>query len=783
MRPASLALATLILGLALGGAAGFLIAAGQPGEVAAAASMVAVEPADLDSAASEARGVAKEAELVRPRGRTLEASTSDGWDADRQARSIEAVASSAGSAVAARVAAETSVTVDPTWTGVITGEVVDEAGQPVAGATVITRGVQSWYDGRVSAKTTEKVGRAYPGRRPLEEQLIERAKAIEEARLTLPQTVTDEAGQFTLSSLEHGTHSISAYAEGFVFESSTIRTGERGRVMGNPVGVFELDVRLPDGSEPASAVVFTLASDGDEKDPVKWEPGSPEVRLKSQRPRVRVMSGEIRAFEYGKHAAEFVSAPFSLDAAADEGTPREVELRQLTQLQIEVRDESLALPHVDPWVKLVRTDGAGSSEPLEVERRRSGPFIAADLAVGSYEIQVGRGTPEAESTTEVDVVAGLNRAEVVLGDMDGSGFVVLKCSDLEGRPVRDVEFRYSTKTGSRSHSGGLWGLEERPGGEYWVGWKKLLRNGGSREDAQVTITATSGTFGSQVQELDENGRAEFVFIAPCELTVSVANPPAGKLRVRAILKQEGAESERHYSRNQSGTAVVAGDGLASVGKVQPGNYRIIAEVQQSDWRFSPPVAELEVKLGSGEQTVQLVCVEMHELVVLTPDASEGTNFSLQRISDEDGGQMEHVGHKQVDGSGNVVFPGLPPGSYMLMSWNDEGTKQMEIEVPTGDVLFEAMEVNGYVITEVKAGKAGERAGLRVGDVLVGAGDRQVSGDAMFFNRLWIELSEKVTALRVLRGGREISVEMEKLSNGNNAWAEFGVSWRPTSRGR
>ena len=53
---------------------------------------------------------------------------------------------------------------------------------------------------------------------------------------------------------------------------------------------------------------------------------------------------------------------------------------------------------------------------------------------------------------------------------------------------------------------------------------------------------------------------------------------------------------------------------------------------------------------------------------------------------------------------------------------------------------------------------------------------------MFFNRLWIEMSEGPTEITVLRNGREILLTVEELGSGANAWAEFGVNWRPTSVG-
>jgi hypothetical protein len=781
MRNGSLAIITLLLGLIVGGAAGFLFGSTQPGQVTAAAPVLQVQTAGVDARLESGPSVGVGSELAAPAKRSAP-SAAGGFDPDAQAAAIDATASRQSASVAARVQAEVMATADPSWNGVITGEVVNDLGEPMAGATVITRGIQSWYDGRVSVGSTEKLGRAYQGRRPLEEQLLETAKKIEKARLTLPETLTDEAGRFALESLEPGTHSIAAYAEGFTFATARAATGGAVRLLGSKVGAFELDIRLPDGSAPDEAVVFVLEADGSEKAAARWKKDQPVVRLKTPRAQVRIMSGEVYAYEYSKHAGEFVSDPFSLDLQVDADTAKAVELRPMTQLRVAVRDESSALPHVDPWVKVRSTDGEASAEPVKLERRRGKLFIAVDLQVGAYEVQVGRGSETPESTTEVEVAAGMNETEVVLGEIDGSSFIVITCRDDAGQPVTDAKLSYQAKSGQSTRNGSIYNPETRSAGEYWVGWSKVLQNALPNDETSVLITAATGTFGSQSKKVDADGRVDFVFAAPCELTVEVMNAPTGKIQVVAQ-RIEDESSEGNPNLQTSPKASMDTSGRALVGKCQPGRYKVLARVQQSQWQFSDAVAEQEVTLSAGETTLRLMCSELHELVVLAPDLEPGANLNLQRIDSDSESGMSHAGHKEVDASGRVVFPGLTAGDYLLMSWGSGESQQMEITLPCGEVTFEPMEINGFMVTSVTPDKAAARAGLQVGDVVIGSGERRAKGDSMFFNRLWLEMGDGPTEVTVLRGGREVQLEIEELAGGTNTWSELGMNLRPTSEGR
>lgn len=780
MRSTSLALLTLVLGLLLGAGFGFLLGSG--GSVEASGRSEGVIPLLQPEVDSNGLGASPPTDPDLGEVGALPR-IEFGEDQERQPGELspgelaraESAAASALSRVSATPAGEESE-----WTGVITGTVVDEVGAPVPGATVVSNGAQSWYSAEVTANSTDSVGRAFPGIKALEEELDSYAESRVKNRKRVRTAVTDAAGAFTLEGLESGTHPLRGYLEGHVISQVNVTTGSAGQLIANRVGAFEFDVRLPDGSQPDEAVVMVLDDRDREEAAGKWSREEPVVRFSNTRIRCRVIAGEPRKVDWKTVAAEYSSSMMTLDLDADGSGPHVVELALETQLRVTVVDESSIVPRVEPWVKVQSTADEGeSSTPLK--RYQSGPFIAASLEPGSYELTIGRGKSAPEVTMAIEIGAGLNEQEVTLGDVDYEGFIVVSCKGSDGVPLTSVEFSYtSTNENGSSRSGGMQTIPRAPG-EYLVDRSQFDGPGANTQNVKtLEVTAKSSVMGQITQRFDPSGSAiDFVFEEPGDVAVQVTGNLTGDLYVKLVpVKEEGEDSTNlgwGYHRRARGNGKVDRNGLAQLGLTQPGKYDLELTAQENEWGQHPAIASLQVTVQPGKNQLSIAAPVLAELSVHAPDIEVGASFHLQLKSS--GGRRSFSGaQKTLDDEHRVLFEGLAHGDYILYVWG-ETQGQMELTVPCGEILFVADEVKAYEVVSVVKDKLAAKAGLAEGDLILAVNGHQVEGTA-FMNRLWVELADGPATLQVQRGGREVQIELEEMGGSANPWSAFGANLTP-----
>ncbi|QDV08207.1 hypothetical protein Poly30_37430 [Planctomycetes bacterium Poly30] len=773
MRHSSLAIVMLVLGLLLGAGGGYLLGLGgtaSASERSESAPGVLLGP-DSDSSSAVVPGnsevdMGSVGALPVLAPRPSQGDDESGLTAAEASRASRAAASGLGRVAAAEPEDE------PEGTAVITGTVVDELGVPLAGVTVVSYGTQSYYNAKLTAGTTENVGRGFPGIKALEEELGDYAENRVKSRKKTRLAVTDEAGAFTLDGLEEGTHPIQGFLEGHVFESVPAETGSVMQLISKRVGAFEFDVRLPDGTQPAEAIVMATDSDDRERAVGTWTPAEPTIRFTSTRIRCRVLSGEPAKVDWREVAAEFRSPLATLDLGVDGAGPHTLQLSQETQLRVQVIDESSILPRIDPWVSVRRLDVDGD-EAKKLKRYRSGPFILTGLEPGLYEVTAGRGKSAPEATENVEVGAGLNETSITLGDVDPTRFLVVRCTAADGSPVTSIDFEYRADRKQGGSSSGDADASPKSPGVYWIDQAEL---GGSdlklEELEMLSLTAKSAVMGQLTQEVDPGGGPiEFVFAQPGEVTVEVTGSLSGQLYVGLVPALKEDDDPNRWWQRRSKAVKTESDGTAQVGMVQPGNYEVELSKRTNEWNVTPAIATLSVTVKVGENRFSIHAPELTELVIHAPDMEVGAHFQLHRLGAEDR-NPSYFGNDELDEDHRVQFEGLAPGRYMVNVWG-ETQAQMEITVPCGEVLFVADVVNGFEVTQVTDGKVADRAGLRKGDVILAVNEHQVDGNG-FLNRFWVELSEGPSTIQVLRGGREIQIELEKLAPSANPWGAFGA---------
>ncbi len=730
MRHSSTAIFTLIAGLLLGGGLGCFL--GQSGSVQASGGgrAATLEVGPDRAAQSPASAPADAADLGSVGALPSVESTDSGQGSERGLTAAEDARASRAAATALGRVSAALPDEDSTWTGVLHGTVADDLGAPLAGVTVMSRGPASWYSATVTASSTEKVGRAFPGIKALEEELEVYAKGRVKGRKKTRMAVTDAAGGFTLEGLEPGTHSISGYLEEYVVKGENIETGATGKLVARRVGAFELDVRLPDGSQPAEAIVMATDEEDDEEVAGRWTPEEPVIRFASVKVRCRVLAGEPRKIDWRAIAAEFQSPLATLDLAADGQGPHVIQLHQETQVRVTVIDESDAVPRMAAWVR----------------------------------------------------VKGVNELVLTLGEVDPSRFIQVRCTGPGGVPVTAVDFRYQSVTGNgSSSSGGASAILKGPG-EFWIDESEV---GGQQDEAvavtALTLTAKTALYGSIKQDLDLSARlVEFQFEEPGDVTVEVTGSRTSSLRV-SLSPVKDPDEEEQWWRQRGQVKAVDGEGVASMGLLQPGDYELKLTAGANDGFNSPSIASQTVNVRPGKVILSIAAPSLSEVVVHVPEGKAGTQVGLQKRNE---GQVAagYFGSVPLDDQLRARFEGLAPGTYVVQLWGGETQGQMEITVPCGEVVFTAQKINGFEVTQVTAGKMADEAGPKKGDIILAVNEHQVEGNG-FLNRFWVELGEGPSTVLISRGGGELNVELPKLEDSVNTWGAFGAYMTPSAVAR
>ncbi len=765
MRSSISALLLLLIGVVAGIGLGFVLGSGATPALAAdpATSSIARSPSGaLPPAQRSDDGVSLA--LAGPRSALLTgAASADLTDVEV----AHASATAARSVAAVKVVGESAS--DAGGDGVIIGHVLDAQGAPLPGADVVVERSGSPRRAFVDGASTDGIGRAWSGQGTLGDEVDEFAKERMTSRRGVVAVKTDAAGAFRLEGLVPGQHRLRAYAEGYVLDSENVQTGDSVRFVARPVGEFHLAVRLPDGSEPARAVVLTIDDDGDETS-YAWTPAEPVIRLSRRTRKLRALGGTVERARSDRFAARLASEERRVDLDRDGPGPHVFDLAPASVLRVLVTDESEVRPRISPWVKL---KDLASDETKSLSCYADGPFLLADPKPGTYELTAGRGQVEAEWTESVEIVGGVNEVAVTLGDVDLAQYLVVHCSDDAGRPVLDARFRYSVKSEDGSSSGGMRHTSPSPG-EYWLARSRFRPEDGAVAATETKVTVQSGEHGKLERKIDpDQGELHVVFEPQCELRVAVTGHGDRSLRV-VVEPRSDADSNRGW-RSYSNAKAIDADGTADMGTLQPGPVRVLLMRGEGQHVWGLPVAELDVTLPSGPHSVTLVAPEMYDLVVHAPGCKKGDHFNLQLQSLDGEGQW--IGGTELDESLRARFEGLAAGSYVLNAWGSE-QGQMEVTVPSGEITFEPIAINAVRVSGLKEGKAFARAGFRNGDVITHVGEHAIAG-AQYFNRISLALVDGDVTFEVLRSGKVVQVVVSKIPTALDVWEALGCQLHPT----
>lgn len=299
--------------------------------------------------------------------------------------------------------------------------------------------------------------------------------------------------------------------------------------------------------------------------------------------------------------------------------------------------------------------------------------------------------------------------------------LVVRCVDETGAPVPDALLHHYAHhpSGGRSRYGPVdWGSD----GEHTL-QKSDLHSAYDSIDG-LTLTVISAARGRATREVAPTvDRVEIVLQPPCTVTFDVTDAPRD-LRLHAFadpVPGEGAPVRRH-GLSAVESALVEEEGRATLGPLQPGEYDVGLQVTRPGDIFERDVfVRQRVTLDGGPRTIRLSAPRVHGVELFVPGANAGSRVILQREGDL---RAPFERDARLDADLRARFADVPEGRFRVSAWPAEGFGEMLVTVPPARVVFTPSEVTGLRVTRVFPGMSADRAGLRVGDVLVGTLDER-----------------------------------------------------------
>ena len=640
------------------------------------------------------------------------------------------------------------------------GNILTLDGQPLGGVVLVARDASRKP---ASVEDTRAVGTGVPDDDSLDATLRKAAESWGRAREGRQRTESRPDGSYGFEGLVAGTYRVKAYKVGWSIEAiagETALTGETLNFLAQPYHEVELDVRLPDGSQPSEALII-LSGEGSGMQP--WTPAAPRIKTSKRRVTVDVRSGMLDHPSNKGLSSRYGAEGVFLDVT-DTQTSHEVQL-----------EERLALVGrlFDPWnpgsnerVRLLRIPVGQSYEDKKLAesdnafRTRDGRFGFFDLDPGSYAVGV-RGTGETVRVYElVDISEGLVEVDLHLQEPEAADHIVARCLAPDGVPLDSIQFRAVTRTGERERSNTL-SAKRAPDGSWWLPWAgfqpKVEDWAG---DTRAVVIAESREYG-QCEVPVSQGESEllFSFPDPCKLCVRIAgyvgHPHSEGLGIRVV---QAGENGRTLASSGSGRRGRGGSRLDSTGEVTfhalpPGSFEVLLTYSMQ-WSQAT-LSTTPVQLSGGLETLELASVPLHELRVHAPNSKGGEGLW---VSPKEGGSFGM--YKELGEDQRATFDGVPAGAYSLTL---NGSQAIEVTVPCGEVTYDPPKHDCLRVAISDDQGLLYLAGFRVGDEVIGFdGTLLVNAENLW--GYWTALGKGEVSFSVVRGGSTQTIRLGPISN-------------------
>jgi hypothetical protein len=292
-----------------------------------------------------------------------------------------------------------------------------------------------------------------------------------------------------------GEYIVDVFEPGYALSVAELFEDEDGlafEVYTTPGPTIELDVRLPDGSQPSHALLTFVPRDwsdswlpgprrgrralrdifqtarSDHREFFLWTPGDPrtglEVGSDGTVTDLIVVAEPYGDSPYDALAPTRYHSDFVVRYESSAASPIRVQLHEAAHVSIEVERPAAVALEVEPWVLALRLDGISGNDAAELladpniswprelfDRpgfdsiwrstwiRRGTPFEERFVLSGRWRFAAGWGDEPASTFQEVDIAPGLNSVSLTLGPPATEGFVPVRFVAEGGSTPRDVE--------------------------------------------------------------------------------------------------------------------------------------------------------------------------------------------------------------------------------------------------------------------------------------------------------------------------------------------------------
>jgi len=621
--------------------------------------------------------------------------------------------SSIDASLLSQAIAEVAVVAEFNRDGTITGEVMTNTGEPVAGVEVTATPGQR--PNREEVSDVESKVRSY----------IRDLRWLERTRST---AVTDSDGRYQLVVDSDGQYRLDAKKRGFEIRASVFREIQPGDVVDfltKAVVELEVTILLPDGSEPERAqltVRYGNSSRGE-----RW---SQSGRLIQVEPGIISVSATHGSGERGSVEDLDVEAGSGAISITIQLTARGAIRGKVRSSPGEVIDTST--------VYLVPADVISQPTPeqlLESERVDTvypgREFTFSDLDPGGYWIGVARGHRQERALPAIEYVeveSEVVEVQLVIPSLQRDEGVLVYAYSPQGALLNDagVSFAISSERSSSSGMGTKTRLKD--GGVLLSPDEELKERLKGDGKFKKFVTVRHQSFGTeQVAIAGVQGQlVEVHFQAPAQLTLILPDYVGGDLERRLrVAIQRNVESEdlngRRALANWEGSKKPDLKGEVRFGPMKPGAYdMMLTYVDAGPNSYSQDELLREtIQLAPGQNDIRRMLPQVYSLQVDFPEGIEGGSLQIQRVG------QDATRHEQFEGSSKVV-EGLVAGEYTLTAWggNLPPSAVMRVTVPCAPIVYDPPPVNALAVTITDpAGKLAE-AGFIDGDVI-----RKINGQA------------------------------------------------------
>lgn len=650
-------------------------------------------------------------------------------------------------------------------TGRITGRVFRASGEGLPGVVV-----------RASAKP-EQQKRTRPGAPPpiksLEQEVQELVQRRARADALDVETVTNARGEFALDGIGDGTYRVAAYREGYELRASDWRTagdagaGEHVTFHASRRLGLDVTVQLPDGSEPARAVIHVRRDTRTEER--AWKPGERRIVLPP---------GDHSLWAVAGDDGEYASSELHVKITEDDDSAGTILLELSGRNGVVgkvIRGPEEELNRMLPVRLLLYST---ETEPSKARLIRDGRVTHAlteysfhDLAPGRYLIGTGRDWNTIDVTTTVVIGETVERADLRLPDPEDAESHILFAYAPDDTPLTDLHALLSIEfSDGASHSTQVH-LSRRAAGGKWLPLASHIEGARAKRtpsssDCTLELRLQSERYGTEIIEVDPDAGREITvrFHEPATLAVTLTGYIGSGLEgnLTASLESSRQDSMRHYF-GPNGQPTFDMHGKMQLGPVQPGQYRVeVKQLGGGQYGRQRGVISRDVTLVSGKNELSIDVPPLHTIVIRVPGESEATTLHMQStVGNQYGGRSA-----EVDASGAAVFDHVPEGIYNVSDSRGLGD-QMIVHVPRDrDVEFAPLPPNCMRVYVHSEDGALAKAGFESNDVMVAIEGQTFDNAMQMQAHFMAAAAKKEITVTVDRGGQmlELNLDLKEMTN-------------------